>query len=86
MQAYHDGRSETALGEALRAAGAAAATAEIGTKILPTNCKNVREHVDASLKRLGVDCIYLYQVHSVPVSAPHPRSLQYEKHETCELS
>jgi aryl-alcohol dehydrogenase-like predicted oxidoreductase len=65
MQAYQDGRSELALAEALKHAGVAAATAVIGTKILPTNCTKVREHCEASLKRLGVDCIYLYQASCV---------------------
>ncbi len=59
---YNDGRSEESLGKAL---GARRAEAVIGSKILPQNCsrEGVREHCEASLRRLGTDYLDLYMVH-----------------------
>eukprot|EP00038_Savillea_parva_P008523 m.177519 g.177519 ORF g.177519 m.177519 type:complete len:342 (+) comp14365_c0_seq1:54-1079(+) len=65
-EAYQDGRSESALATALKASGDAASKAIVATKILPTNCttpEKVREHLEASLKRLGAESVDLYQVH-----------------------
>jgi aryl-alcohol dehydrogenase-like predicted oxidoreductase len=59
---YNEGRSEESLGKAL---GARRDEAVIGTKILPQNCsrEGVREHCEASLRRLGTDRIDIYMVH-----------------------
>jgi len=66
---YAKGGSESQLGRALAALPAEArAKARIGSKILPNNCADVRGHLEATLKRLGVDSIELYMVHW-PISA-----------------
>jgi aryl-alcohol dehydrogenase-like predicted oxidoreductase len=61
-EAYNDGRSEEALGRIL---GNRRSEAVIGTKVLPQNCApdTLREHCEASLKRLDTDYIDLYYVH-----------------------
>jgi aryl-alcohol dehydrogenase-like predicted oxidoreductase len=61
-EGYNDGRSEEALGRAL---GARRAEAIIGTKIAPENTAPalLRQHCEASLRRLGTDTIDLYMVH-----------------------
>eukprot|EP00937_MAST-01D_sp_MAST-1D-sp2_P008233 g8233.t1 len=66
-EAYQDGRSEEALGVALASAKETVrqGKAIVASKILPNNCApgQLREHLDATLQRLGVESIYLYQVH-----------------------
>ena len=59
---YNDGRSEEAFGRAL---GRRRGEAVIGTKIMPANCspEGVREHCEASLRRLGTDYVDIYMVH-----------------------
>jgi aryl-alcohol dehydrogenase-like predicted oxidoreductase len=59
---YNGGRSEESLGKAL---GGRRAEAVIETKIAPSNCSPaaIREHCDASLRRLKTDCIDIYLVH-----------------------
>ena len=61
-EAYNDGRSEEALGLALKGRRQ---TAIIGTKVLPSNTQPniLRQHCEASLKRLGTDVIDIYMVH-----------------------
>ena len=62
-EAYNDGRSESALGEAL--AGVPREKVLIGTKVSPSNARpaTLTEHCEASLRRLRVDYIDLYMVH-----------------------
>jgi myo-inositol catabolism protein IolS len=61
-EAYNDGASESALGEALKTRRGEAV---IGTKIWPANChpQTLREHCEASLKRLGTDYVDSYTIH-----------------------
>ena len=61
---FQDGRSEESLAAALSSAPSSlAAQAVVATKILPQNCNDVRGQLEASLKRLKRDSVYLYQVH-----------------------
>jgi aryl-alcohol dehydrogenase-like predicted oxidoreductase len=59
---YNDGRSEESLGRALRGQRQKAI---IGSKVSPANTAPavLREHCEASLRRLGVDAIDIYMVH-----------------------
>jgi aryl-alcohol dehydrogenase-like predicted oxidoreductase len=61
-EGYNDGRSEEALGRAL---GRRRSEAIIGTKISPQNTapQTLRQHCEASLRRLGTDVIDIYMVH-----------------------
>ncbi len=61
-EVYNEGRSEEALGRVLKGRRDEAV---IGTKILPDNCSKagVREHCEASLRRLDTDYIDIYMVH-----------------------
>ena len=61
-EAYNDGRSETALGLALKGRRQ---NAIIGAKIPPnfTEPAALRQHCEASLRRLGTDVIDIYMVH-----------------------
>jgi aryl-alcohol dehydrogenase-like predicted oxidoreductase len=61
-EGYNEGRSEAALGRAL---AGRRAEAVIGTKVSPQNAAPaiLREHCEASLRRLGVETIDLYMVH-----------------------
>jgi aryl-alcohol dehydrogenase-like predicted oxidoreductase len=61
-EAYNDGRSEEALGQALKGRRKEAI---IGTKVLPVNVEplTLRLHCEASLKRLQTDFIDIYMVH-----------------------
>ncbi len=63
-EAYNDGRSEEALGQALRS-GRRRAEALIGTKVGPDHATpaGLRQHCEASLRRLGTDHIDLYMIH-----------------------
>lgn len=59
---YNSGRSEEALGRALKGRRDKAV---IGTKINPIYCEKgvIREHCEASLKRLQTDYVDIYMVH-----------------------
>ena len=61
-EAYNDGASETSLGRAL---GKRRPDALIGSKVSPNNTApaRLREHCEASLRRLGTDWIDLYMIH-----------------------
>jgi len=65
-EAYSEGRSETQLGEAVKKLSPEMRQKIIiGSKILPAGCgdDDVEKHCDASLARLGMECIDLYMVH-----------------------
>lgn len=61
-EGYNEGRSEAALGRAL---AGRRREAIIGTKISPQNTapQTLRQHCEASLRRLGTDAIDIYMVH-----------------------
>lgn len=61
-EAYNNGESESAVGKALKGRRHEAI---VGTKILPSNChpQPLKQHCEASLKRLGMDYIDLYMIH-----------------------
>ncbi len=61
-EGYNQGRSEEALGRAL---AGRRSEAIIGTKISPQNTEpaTLRQHCEASLRRLGTDTIDIYMVH-----------------------
>jgi aryl-alcohol dehydrogenase-like predicted oxidoreductase len=63
-EAYGDGRSESLVGEVAREAGGAVM---VFTKVAPfatgTRPDEIHKAIRASLERLGVDAIDLYQVH-----------------------
>ncbi|OGB93414.1 MAG: hypothetical protein A2Z31_01015 [candidate division NC10 bacterium RBG_16_65_8] len=71
--AYNAGRSEESLGKALR--GIPRDRVIIGTKVSPSNCyaDTLPRHCEASLRRLGLDCIDLYMIHW-PI---HPHSIRH---------
>jgi len=81
-EAYNDGRSEQALGKALK--GIPRNEVVIGTKVSPSNAyrNTVIDHCESSLKRLGTDHIDLYMVHwpTTPHSIRHftndPRKIE----------
>lgn len=88
---YSYGESETILGQALKAAGAARDAVVIATKVFadlngdqgkrdPNNRGLSRKHImagcDASLRRLGTDHIDLYQVHGWDVLTPVEETLR----------
>ena len=68
-EAYNEGRSEEALGQALQGHRQQAI---IGTKVLPgfTEPATLRQHCEASLKRLNTDYIDIYMVHWPIVDLP----------------
>jgi len=70
---YNEGRSEEALGKALL--GIPRDRIHVISKISPSNCypDTLVEHCEASLKRLGTDCIDVYMIHW-PV---HPHSIRH---------
>jgi aryl-alcohol dehydrogenase-like predicted oxidoreductase len=59
-EVYNAGTSETALGIALKGKREKAVVA---SKIAPSNCGRIEEHLDASLKRLQMDYLDLYMLH-----------------------
>ena len=65
-EVYSEGRSEIQLGAAVKKLSPEMRQkVVIGSKILPANCgdDDIEKHCDASLARLGMDCIDLYMVH-----------------------
>jgi len=72
-EAYNAGRSEEALGQALR--GVPRDRVVIGTKVSPSNCyaKTLPAHCEASLRRLAVEYVDLYMIHW-PI---HPHSIRH---------
>jgi myo-inositol catabolism protein IolS len=72
-EAYNNGRSEAALGIALK--GVPREQVLIGTKVSPSHCYSqaLPTHCDASLRRLGLDYLDLYMVHW-PI---HPHSIRH---------
>ncbi len=72
-EAYNAGRSEAALGEALR--GLPRERLIIGSKVSPSHCyeKTLAAHCEASLRRLGLEWIDLYMIHW-PI---HPHSIRH---------
>lgn len=72
-EAYNDGRSETALGLALR--GVDRDRVLVGSKVSPSHCyaKTLPRHCEASLRRLGLDYLDLYMIHW-PI---HPPSIRH---------
>ena len=72
-EGYNEGRSETALGEALKFVSREKLV--IGTKVSPSNASpgTLEKHCEASLQRLGTDYIDIYMIHW-PV---HPHSIRH---------
>jgi myo-inositol catabolism protein IolS len=72
-EAYNDGRSESALGAAIK--GLPRDRLIIGTKVSPSHCRpaTLAAHCEASLRRLGTDYVDLYMVHW-PI---HPHSIRH---------
>ena len=72
-EAYNAGRSEEALGKALR--GIPRDRVIVGTKVSPSNCyaETLPQHCEASLRRLGLDSLDLYMIHW-PI---HPHSIRH---------
>lgn len=62
-EVYNDGRSEASLGQALR--GLPRDRVVVGTKVSPAHVQPdvLPRRCEASLRRLGTDCIDLYMVH-----------------------
>ncbi|MBT2186716.1 aldo/keto reductase [Sphingobium nicotianae] len=83
---YSDGQSETLTGAALRQVGIARRDAIVATKAFarmgtdPNHAGNSRKHlmdeIDASLKRLGMDYVDLYQVHGFDPQTPIEETLR----------
>jgi aryl-alcohol dehydrogenase-like predicted oxidoreductase len=69
---YGDGRSETALGQALRAVGARGARVATKVRVAPGEAGRVAavvaESLEASLRRLGLERVALFQLHT-PITA-----------------
>jgi aryl-alcohol dehydrogenase-like predicted oxidoreductase len=67
---YNNGESERSLGKAL---GSRRKQAVICSKISPPNAAKVREHLIASLRRLGTDYLDIYMLHwpITPLSLQH---------------
>jgi len=72
-EAYNQGRSEEALGRALK--GVPRDRLLVGTKVSPSNCyaATLPEHCEASLRRLGLETIDVYMIHW-PI---HPHSIRH---------
>ncbi len=82
---YSHGRSEEVLGRALRDLGVDRERVVIATKVqMPTgddpnqrglSKKHIRHAIDASLRRLGVEYVDLYQIHRFDPSTPLEETL-----------
>ncbi|MDR3228072.1 MAG: aldo/keto reductase [Puniceicoccales bacterium] len=59
-EVYNNGASETSLGLALKGRRDKAV---VISKIAPANCRDVRTHCEASLRRLGTDYLDVYMLH-----------------------
>jgi aryl-alcohol dehydrogenase-like predicted oxidoreductase len=72
-EAYNEGRSEESLGKALK--GIPRDLVIVGTKVAPSHCYagTLPDRCEASLRRLGVDCLDLYMIHW-PI---HPHSIRH---------
>jgi myo-inositol catabolism protein IolS len=72
-EAYNEGRSETALGQAIR--DIPRDRLIVASKISPAHCypEQVEHYCDASLKRLGTDYLDIYMIHW-PI---HPHSIRH---------
>jgi aryl-alcohol dehydrogenase (NADP+) len=83
---YSQGKSEEVLGQALKKFGVRREEVVIATKVFyptgttpneqGTSKKHVRHAIDASLKRLGVDYVDLYQIHRYDPSTPMEETLE----------
>ncbi len=83
---YSDGESERVLGRALKELGAEREHVVIATKVyLPMgdspnqrglSKKHIRHAIDASLDRLGMDYVDLYQIHRFDPSTPMEETLE----------
>jgi aryl-alcohol dehydrogenase-like predicted oxidoreductase len=83
---YSQGKSEELLGQALKKFGIRREEVVIATKVFyptgttpneqGTSKKHVRHAIDASLKRLGVDYVDLYQIHRYDPSTPMEETLE----------
>jgi aryl-alcohol dehydrogenase-like predicted oxidoreductase len=82
-EVYNDGESEVSLGKAL---AGRREKAVIASKISPPGASRVREHLAASLKRLGTDYLDIYMVHWPinPLSLRHYAPENAEKPATVE--
>ncbi|MDR1932726.1 MAG: aldo/keto reductase [Spirochaetales bacterium] len=76
-EVYNNGESETALGKAL---AGRRAQAVVASKISPSNAAHVRDHLTASLKRLGTDYLDIYMLHW-PINPLSVRHYSAEKPE-----
>jgi 1-deoxyxylulose-5-phosphate synthase len=83
---YSDGASEEVTGHALKKLGVRREQVVIATKVYNptgdtsnergTSKKHVRHAIDASLKRLGVDYVDLYQIHRYDSTTPMEETLE----------
>ena len=83
---YSDGASEEVTGRALRKLGVRREQVAIATKVYNpmgdtpnergTSKKHIRHAIDASLKRLGVDYVDLYQIHRYDSTTPMEETLE----------
>ena len=83
---YSDGASEEVTGRALKKLGVRREEVVIATKVYNptgetvnergTSKKHVRHAIDASLKRLGVDYVDLYQIHRYDSTTPMEETLE----------
>jgi aryl-alcohol dehydrogenase-like predicted oxidoreductase len=83
---YSDGASEEVTGHALKKLGIRREQVVIATKVYNptgdtsnergTSKKHVRHAIDASLKRLGVDYVDLYQIHRYDSTTPMEETLE----------
>ena len=64
---YGDGHAEEVLGRALKASGYPRSSYVVATKVSESFLEPalLEEHLDASLKRMGLDYIDLYQIHAL---------------------
>jgi 1-deoxyxylulose-5-phosphate synthase len=83
---YSDGASEEVTGRALKKLGVRREQVAIATKVYNptgntpnergTSKKHIRHAIDASLKRLGVDYVDLYQIHRYDSTTPMEETLE----------
>ncbi|MBN1810190.1 MAG: aldo/keto reductase [Planctomycetes bacterium] len=67
-EVYGSGTSEEMLGEALKASGAEREDYVVATKLWGKDFsgRNMREHLEGSLQRLGLEYVEIYQIHWPP--------------------